>query len=51
MALKKNEGGTKPKSVACNEMSAEGMEIRSWWLDQAGDESIYIYASLSAVCV
>lgn len=39
---KKNEGGKKPKSVACNEMRAEGMEIRSWWLDQAGDECIYI---------
>lgn len=46
---KKNEGGTKPKSVACNEMNAEGMKIRSWWLIRP-ETNAYIYMSVR-LCV
>lgn len=51
MRLEKNEGGKKPKSVACNEMNAEGRDEDQIMLaQQAGDECIYIRASLIAEC-
>lgn len=40
---KKSEGVKEPKSVACNEMNAEGMKIESWW---SGRRCMHIYISI-----